>query len=83
MRKLMKIMKKKAAPKARPASKKAVRKGAPKLSMPAAKKARRSPQLQLKVASATLSGGYHVFGSPVRPKHVTRQAIIEAVAAVD
>lgn len=34
------------------------------------------------VVMAALSGGYRVYGTPVEPKHTTRELIAQAVAAV-
>jgi hypothetical protein len=34
-----------------------------------------------RVRTAILAGGYRVFGTPVEPKHTTRERIAEAVAA--
>lgn len=72
----------KVARKTEPAAKKASAKSGNRT---AAKKAppATGAKVLVKVVSTTLSGGYQVFGSPIRPKHVTPQAILEAVAAVD
>lgn len=34
------------------------------------------------VASAVLPGGYRVFGTPIAPKHTTRERIAEVIASL-
>lgn len=47
-----------------------------------AKAPRKAVPKRPRVVSATLSGGYRVLGTPIKPKHTTREKIAEAVASL-